>query len=218
MAIGLRFHTHPRTHGMRRHSGRLFLSPFTSGRVGVGDAEPPQNFGLDSFHVFGFCVLDVIEAQEMQEAVDDEMLEMMARRDGHVGGLARDRLAGEDDVAEVALGVRIARADGGLEGEGQDVGRGILAAIGLVEGGDGRIIREDDARALSDQPMGLGMPGQGFGRAMNCCGPIREGRPVARFLDDVERHAARWWLRLIDSRVGRLGGRRDGLSVGAHGF
>lgn len=48
--------------------------------MGVCNTERCQDFSLYPLHVFGFDVGLVIEAQQVQQAVDHEMLEVMRWR------------------------------------------------------------------------------------------------------------------------------------------
>ena len=49
----------------------------------------------------------MIEAQQMQQAVHDEMLKMVRRRDAALRGLARNGLGRQHDVAQIALRHRL---------------------------------------------------------------------------------------------------------------
>src|ERR1700761_1573723 len=93
-------------------------------RVGIGNAELRENFGLEALHGFGVGVVFVIVAEQMQIAVHREMAEMMVERLLFVVGFATRGLVGDGDVAEHAWRIvgtfRSARRQ---RGKRQHVGR-----------------------------------------------------------------------------------------------
>jgi hypothetical protein len=80
--------------------------------VGIGDPQRRQDLDLELFHRLGLSVGLVIESQQMQEAVNDEMLEMVHGRDALLGGLRADCLDGQHDIAKLA---RLGRAAAGKD-------------------------------------------------------------------------------------------------------
>ena len=70
--------------------------------VGIGNPDRRQNFGLERFHRHCFPLVFVIEADEMQDAVHDEMLQMMRRGQPEFVGLADNGFSREYDVTEEA--------------------------------------------------------------------------------------------------------------------
>src|ERR1700760_3026673 len=62
---------------MGSESGILSILPL---RVRIGNAELRQDFALERFHGVGVLVLLVIVADQMQEAVNGKMAEMMIER------------------------------------------------------------------------------------------------------------------------------------------
>ena len=147
---GMRFASADRARPARRRRARSFWrfahalgSAECVGAVGVGDAEPRQNARLHRLHRFGVGVVLVVEADQMQEAVDDEMAIMVGERLALLLRLALHRLEGEDDVAEQA---RLRQAAALRGGKGQDVGRLVEAAPARVELAHMRVVGEMDAK------------------------------------------------------------------------
>ena len=68
--------------------------------IGVRDPEARQQRRLERFHRFRVGIGQVIVADQVQDAVDQQMLEMMGRRDTGGGGFREYGLDREDDVAE----------------------------------------------------------------------------------------------------------------------
>src|ERR1700722_20116965 len=89
------------------------------GGVGVGHAEAGQDTPLQAFHDQGLRIVLVVEAEQVQHAVDCQMLQMMGQRLGLRGGLGGADAIGQGDVASLAL-----RVGGGRKG--QHIGRPIL--------------------------------------------------------------------------------------------
>ena len=52
-------------------------------------------------HPLGFGVGVVVEAQQVQQSVHHEVLEMSRRRDAALGCLQQDGLGGQHDIAEI---------------------------------------------------------------------------------------------------------------------
>jgi hypothetical protein len=114
----------------------LFVAIVSFIRIGVGDAEEGVRADLAGFHVLGGAVVVVIVAEQMKRSVHDQVRGMIFQRNRHFGRLALANAAGEDEVAEHHLG-SVAAGLGKLGrlglGEGQDVGRLVLAAPAGVE-------------------------------------------------------------------------------------
>src|SRR3954470_7559214 len=70
--------------------------------IGIGDAERAENLALQVFHGLRLGLALVIVADQMQEAVDREMAEMMLERLLLVIRLASRRLVGDRNIAEHA--------------------------------------------------------------------------------------------------------------------
>ena len=69
--------------------------------IGIGNAEPGEHAPLERFHALSpRPSLLVIEAEEMQNAVRDEMGEMIGEGLALLRRLARHRLVGEHDIAQ----------------------------------------------------------------------------------------------------------------------
>src|SRR6185312_8141568 len=92
--------------------------------IGIGDAEPGENLGLDRLHPRRLGGGLVVEAQEMQHAVDHEMRQMIGERLLLFARLGGDGLEGEHDVAEEAR--RAGRRRTALAAEGEHGGRLVL--------------------------------------------------------------------------------------------
>jgi hypothetical protein len=86
--------------------------------------ESLKDAAFQRFHPVGVAGAFVIVAEEMQHAMHDQMPDVMGERFALRRRLARNRLEGQHDVAEEA------RFAGG---EGQDVGRRVLAAPPLIQ-------------------------------------------------------------------------------------
>ena len=71
-------------------------------RIRIGNAELRQDLPLEAFHRFGVVVFFVVVADQMQEAMDRQMAEMMIERLLFVVGLPARGLIGDGDVAEHA--------------------------------------------------------------------------------------------------------------------
>ena len=86
----------------------------------------------------------VVVADEMQEAVQDEMADMMVQRPNFVGRLPRHRFKGQNDIAQQR---RKAVASFKRKGrEGKDIGRRVLAAPLGVQGFDCGVVGENQAQ------------------------------------------------------------------------
>src|SRR3990170_844588 len=113
-------------------------------KVGARNAETVEDLDLEPLHLLGLRLRAVIEAQEMQETVDDEMLEVMSGRNAELGRLARDGPFGEHDIAQARhrAGPCAGRPPGR---EGENVGRAVLAAVRPVEAANRLIVAQGDA-------------------------------------------------------------------------
>ena len=88
------------------------------GRVGIGNAEPGQDLGLQALHDLGLDLACVIVAQEVQHAVHHQVGEVVAERLVLGPRLGPSGLEGDGDVAEVsARRPRAARAAGSAAGK-----------------------------------------------------------------------------------------------------
>src|SRR5262245_51055661 len=95
-------------------------SPAIGGSIRIGDPQRRQDLDLEPFHDLGLRRRLVVEAQEMQEAVNDKVLQMMHGRDVLLAGLVADGLDREHDIAEMRRRNRPV-----LEGEREQVRRPI---------------------------------------------------------------------------------------------
>src|SRR5262245_40129419 len=124
------------------------LSRGRSGRgrsgIGVGNADGGQDLGLQALHLLSRGLGLMVVSEQVQQAVNHEVLEMMPGVDAAVCGLVADGLGRQHDIAQVGA---IARGRPGrrLVWERQDVGGRVLAAIGLVEVMHQGVAAEDDA-------------------------------------------------------------------------
>src|SRR6266567_8623439 len=103
-------------------------------RIGVGNAELRQDLLFETFHGFRVVVLFVVVTDQVQEAVDRKMAEMMVERLLFVVGLFPRRLEGDGDIAEHARRVvRRARSRRLQRRKRQHVGRLVDAAPVAVQ-------------------------------------------------------------------------------------
>src|SRR5262245_14672477 len=112
-------------HSRLEHPGAV------SGRgraVGVGNPDACQDRRLQALHLLGSGTGFMVVAKQVEQAVHDEMLEMMRRLDRLLLGFAQDGLCREDDVPQIGTG-RGWPAGRPLKWKGKDVGSSILAAI-----------------------------------------------------------------------------------------
>src|SRR5579862_4672877 len=72
----------------------ISIHPFPF-RIGIGNPELRQNRDLERFHLLGFLVCLVVIADQMQEAVNGKVTQMMQERFGLLVGLAPQRLIGD---------------------------------------------------------------------------------------------------------------------------
>src|SRR5712671_2443705 len=106
-------------------------------RIGIGNAELRQNLLLERFHRIGVVVAFVIVADQVQEAMNRQMAEVMIERLLLVVGLLSRRFIGDGDVAEHGRGVVGAALAGRRQGwKRQHVGRLVDTTPIVVEGSD----------------------------------------------------------------------------------
>src|SRR5204863_5370572 len=108
-------------------SNNTSLSWHRGGGVGIGDADRRKDIDLQELHRLSFAVRVVIVAQEMQQAVNDEMLDMLLALDPALVRLQLHRLGCQHHVAQV--GAFLGRSGRSLEREREHVGSRVLAAI-----------------------------------------------------------------------------------------
>src|SRR5262245_3591597 len=72
------------------------------GGVGIGHPERRQDLGLEPFHGLGLDLRVVVEPQEVQEAMNDEMLKVVKRGNALLRRLPLQGLHRQHDIAEVA--------------------------------------------------------------------------------------------------------------------
>jgi hypothetical protein len=77
--------------------GRLFV------RIGIGNTERSENLGFEPFHGKGLIVGYVVVAEDVEEAMDDEVGEMGLERHALLLRLALQSLAGQRDIADQPL-------------------------------------------------------------------------------------------------------------------
>ena len=99
--------------------------------MGIGNADRRKNRGFECLHGLRLGVVRVVAAEQVQQPVHDEMLQMGLQGDAARAGLPMEGLRRQQNVAEVAL---VADTDTGagrpLIGKRQDVGCAGPAAIG----------------------------------------------------------------------------------------
>src|SRR5882757_10127168 len=86
--------------------------------VRIGNAELCEDFAFETFHRFGVVVVLVIVSDQMQEAVDRKMAEVMVERLLFFIGLLARGLEGDGDIAEHAR--RVGGAPAGACSAGND--------------------------------------------------------------------------------------------------
>src|SRR3984893_13748963 len=110
-------------------------------RIRIGNAELRQNLLLEGFHGFGVVFFFVVVPDQMQEAMDREVAEMMIERLLLVIGFLSRRFIGDGDVAEHARRVVGPARAGRLQGrKRQHIGRLVDAAPVAVQGADSGVI------------------------------------------------------------------------------
>src|SRR5712671_1400463 len=113
----------------------LPLAAGISIRIRIGNAELRQDLLLERFHRFGVVVLFVIVADQVQEAMDREMAEVMIEWLLFVISFLARGFIGDGDVAEHARRIIRAFLAGHRQGrKRQDVGRLVDAAPIAVQG------------------------------------------------------------------------------------
>src|ERR1700712_2714515 len=116
-------------------------------RIGIGDAELRQNRGLKGFHDFGVVVLLVIVADQMKEAMNREMAEMMIKRLLLVIGFRARGLVGDSDIAEHARRIVGTVSSGRRQRrKRQHVGRPVDAAPVVVQRAYAVIVGQHDSK------------------------------------------------------------------------
>src|SRR3981081_4130448 len=71
-------------------------------RIGIRNSETSENVALEALHHLGFAVLFMVVTDEMKEAMDRKMAEVMVERLLLFVGLMARRFIGDGDVAEHA--------------------------------------------------------------------------------------------------------------------
>ena len=136
-------------------------------RIGIGNAELRQDLAFESFHGLGVVVVFVVVADQMQEAVDREMAEMMIERLLFVVGFAPRGLIGDRDVAEHARRIVGPAGAGRLQRrKRQHVGRLVDAAPVAVQRADAGIVGQHD-REFGVADVGIDDLGRGLDGAMD---------------------------------------------------
>src|ERR1019366_5341769 len=118
------------------------------GGVGVWHAEPRENTPLQAFHDPRLGFVLVIVAEQMQHAVNRQVLQMRGERLGLGGGLGGADAKGQGDIAGQAQGARRGR-------EGQHVGHPILLAKARVKRLDRRIVGQQDGDVAGLRAAGV---------------------------------------------------------------
>ncbi len=80
--------------------------------MGIVDAEAGEEPRLEHLHAFRVLVGLVVEAEEVQEAVHDEVLQVMNRGDAEFGRLAEHGLGGAASSSTIARMMRCLRSIG----------------------------------------------------------------------------------------------------------
>ncbi|MCY1456060.1 hypothetical protein D9M71_732550 [compost metagenome] len=92
-------------------------------------AQFSKQFPLQLFHFFRFCVFDMVVAEQMQAAVDDQVRPVRRQRLGLLRRLAGDHRGADHQIAEQRDVQQFVRHIGG---EGQYVGGVVLVPPGAV--------------------------------------------------------------------------------------
>src|SRR6185437_8148320 len=128
---------HWRSHWRNPESGLSLSASATIEPVRIGDAETLEDAALAVFHARGIARAFVIVSQKMQDAVHDQVPNVMRQRLALVRGFARHGLERQHHVAEK---FRLAA------GERQHIGRRVLAAPAFVEGTNRGVVAQYDAQ------------------------------------------------------------------------
>src|SRR6185312_7519492 len=110
-------------------------------RVGIGNGKPRQCGALQPLHLVGFRVGLVVVAEQMQQAMDHEMGDVVLQRLVFQYAFARHRLRCQNDIAQ--HGRHRTVTGGWKRRKRQDIGRLVLAAPAGVERLDMRIVGKD---------------------------------------------------------------------------
>jgi hypothetical protein len=141
-------------------------------RVGIGNAQRFEHLRFEAFHLKSLSFFNVIVANKMQEAVDDEMGKMLDKSDPLFLRFPRQRLQGEGDIADKALD----RAEGFDLREAQDVGGLVdLPPLAVEDALVGIIGQQNrDLRDARDLCLGLfqRLPNRLFGDGLKPFGPV----------------------------------------------
>src|ERR1700722_4062341 len=114
-------------------------------RIRIGNAELREDFRFQIFHDFGVSVALVIVADQVQEAVDGEMAEMMIEWLLLIICLAARRFIGDRNVAQHGGRIVGSIVDGRRQGrKRQHVGRLVDTAPVQVERADADIVGQHD--------------------------------------------------------------------------
>ena len=155
---------------------------------------------LQRFHLFGLVVVLVVVAEQMQQAVDDEMGDMVRERLAFQCGLARDRLGGEHDVAQHRRQRRRLAATGKPGKDRTLVGLSLPRHSAF----SARIWASSVKTTLSSaagRPAGPSLGERGADRRVDQAAKLGFVRPVARLDQDID-------LDRVSGRVMRIARRR----------
>src|SRR5581483_1936005 len=106
--------------------------PVALAGIRIRYAQPPQYSGFQPLHRNSFAFDFVVVAEQMQKAVYYQMDNVVRERDLLLARLGCHGLLREHDIAEE----RPIFLAGRRRGEGENVGRPVLAAVAPIEGAD----------------------------------------------------------------------------------
>ena len=140
--------------------------------IGIGNAEPGQYLGFETFHFQGLVLFEMIIAQNVQKAMHNQMGEMIFKAGALFFGLAHKRFPRQRDVAQNADD----RLEGLYLGEAQHVrGRVLAPVLGIELPLFGIVGEQDrDLGGTLDPGLGAGKGGENraFGQGVKMIGPV----------------------------------------------
>lgn len=108
--------------------------------VGIGYTQPPQGSHFSGLHIGSALLSVVIVSEEVEEAMDNKMGEVMLEFEGALARLATNRLLRKNDVAErqPCRGPRFRAAR-----EGEHIGRSVDPSPLAIEAAHMIVVREE---------------------------------------------------------------------------
>lgn len=152
--------------------------------VGIGYSQTGQDANLECLHLVRVGIVFMIEAEQMQKAVNDEMFEMGGGFEALIARFRQHGFAREDDIAQAGRPIVPGRP-AVRRGKRQDVGRLVLAAIRPVQEPD-LIVRGERDTDGGRREFEAAEGSDGIDRRLNgVFGIGHKGPAVAVVMDDI---------------------------------